>query len=119
MSGYLSYGLRPLFYAGTLLFSLPVCAQQLPEMTAPATYRVAFADKQGSPFSLSHPEAFLSARSLQRRSRQGISIEENDLPVSPAYIDSISATGATVFGISPVFPGNAVPVSMIEPMLFT
>ena len=48
-----------------------------------------FRDKAGTPFSVAKPEAFLSARSLARRSRQGIAILPRDLPVSPTYVSQL------------------------------
>jgi serine protease AprX len=49
-------------------------------------YWVEFTDKNDSPYSLTRPAEFLSARALERRARQGIAVVENDLPVSSAYI---------------------------------
>ncbi|MFT5617200.1 MAG: serine protease AprX [Arenicella sp.] len=40
------------------------------------------------------PTEFLSAKSLARRSRQGIELNERDYPVNQNYLDSITATGA-------------------------
>lgn len=57
-------------------------------------YRVFFTDKANSTFSIDQPEAFLSQRSLDRRNRQNIPINEDDLPVSPVYLDSLKALGA-------------------------
>jgi serine protease AprX len=51
-------------------------------------FRISFTDKNGAP-SLSNPLAFLSQRSLDRRTVQGIALDSTDRPVSPAYIDSI------------------------------
>ncbi len=52
---------------------------------------VYFRDKAGTPFSVAQPQAFLSARSLRRRSRQGIAVLPRDLPVTPAYVAQIRA----------------------------
>jgi len=52
---------------------------------------VYFRDKAGTPFSLSQPQAFLSARALARRTRQGIALLPRDLPVNPAYVAQIRA----------------------------
>lgn len=52
-------------------------------------YRVCFTDKKVSPWLLSRPEAFLSARALERRARQNISIDSLDLPVNPHYIETV------------------------------
>lgn len=50
-------------------------------------FRVSFTDKSGSP-PLSNPLAFLSQRSLDRRTAQGILVTDEDRPVSPLYIDT-------------------------------
>ncbi|GAB3846790.1 S8 family serine peptidase [Hymenobacter terrigena] len=52
---------------------------------------VYFRDKAGTPFSVAQPQAFLSARALARRSRQGIAVLPRDLPVNPAYVAQIRA----------------------------
>jgi len=56
-------------------------------------YIIRFKDKAGTPFSLNNPTQFLSAKSIQRRTRQNISLDETDLPVTPAYIDSVRLAG--------------------------
>lgn len=63
-------------------------------------YRVTLADKRGTPHSLEHPETFLSQRAIERRARQGISVDSTDLPVSPLYIADIEAAGARVAHVS-------------------
>jgi len=60
-------------------------------------YMVFFKDKVGTPYSISAPEQFLSAKSIERRLKQGITITEEDLPVNPDYIAQVKATGAKTF----------------------
>jgi serine protease AprX len=67
---------------------------------APSRYWVKFSDKNGSPFSVSVPEDFLSQRAIQRRAAQNISIAENDIPVNQTYIDAVAVTGAQVLNRS-------------------
>ena len=52
-------------------------------------FRISFTDKAGSTQSLSNPLGFLSQRAIDRRSAQSIIIDSTDLPVSPAYMDSV------------------------------
>ncbi|MEZ4755764.1 MAG: S8 family serine peptidase [Flavobacteriales bacterium] len=61
--------------------------------TGPDLYWVQFTDKSNTPYSISTPEAFLSERAIARRQAQGIAIDELDLPVDPAYISAVLATG--------------------------
>lgn len=64
-------------------------------------YIVVLKNKNGNPFSITAPERFLSTRSITRRTRQRISIDETDLPVVPKYIDSIRQAGnVTILNVS-------------------
>lgn len=60
-------------------------------------YMVFFTDKDGTPYSVTEPSAFLSPDAIERRIRHGVPVSEQDLPVNPTYISAISATGADVF----------------------
>jgi hypothetical protein len=46
--------------------------------------------------SLSNPSAFLSAKALQRRQKQSINVDENDLPIADEYLQEIAKIGGTV-----------------------
>jgi serine protease AprX len=61
---------------------------------------ISFKDKQGSPYCLCRPEEILSFRALERRFRDGIPLDESDLPVSPAYLESLKKAGAVVHSSS-------------------
>lgn len=56
-------------------------------------YRIWLTDKNGCNYSTERPEEFLSQESIQRRNRQNIPIEYNDLPVCEQYITEIAAHG--------------------------
>ena len=73
----------------TLLLPPGVCQQ-------PGIYTIGLTDKNGSPYSIEHPEAFLTARSLKRRARENIPVTYNDLPVSGVYLDSIRSLGMKI-----------------------
>ena len=62
-----------------------------------AKYLVLLKDKTGTPFTTDKPEAFLSKRSIERRSRQGIKVVSRDLPVNPTYVTQIRQTGVKVW----------------------
>ena len=59
-------------------------------------YIIRLKDKGTNPFTLANPSAYLTARSIQRRTRYGIAIDSTDLPITPRYIDSIRMAGAVV-----------------------
>lgn len=59
-------------------------------------YLVLLRDKANSPYSVSRPESYLSARAVARRARQNIAITERDLPVNPAYVSQIRSAGVEV-----------------------
>jgi len=69
-------------------FVLSIAAQ-----TGPDIYWVQFTDKDATPYSIGEPQEFLSERSITRRQVQGIAVNESDLPVDPAYISAVLATG--------------------------
>ena len=60
-------------------------------------YMVFFTDKEGTEFTESNPEAFLSQRAIQRRTNQEIPIIENDLPVNREYVDALTGLGIDVY----------------------
>ncbi len=51
---------------------------------------IQFTDKNHNSYSLENPGEFLSQRAILRRDRQNIPITAQDLPVSGAYMDSLS-----------------------------
>jgi serine protease AprX len=99
---------RLLWLTLLLVFVSRGYAQTLFEQTAPHKYRIVLTDKENNPFSLQHPEQFLSQAALTRRAVQGIPLTTADLPVTPSYLDSIRQTGVTILTVSKWF--NAVTV---------
>jgi serine protease AprX len=83
--------------------------------TYPGRYFIRFTDKNNNPYSLDRPGEFLSERAIQRRIRQDIPLSFNDLPVTPAYIDSLRALGVPVYNRSKWF--NAITTDTISPFL--
>ena len=77
-------------FLGVLFLSTSVWAQTNRHM-------VFFADKAGTPHSISSPSTFLSNRALERRIKSGVSVTSMDLPVTPAYVTQVRATGAKAF----------------------
>ena len=62
---------------------------------------VYFNDKPDAAFYMSNPLQMLSQRALDRRTSQGISLNESDVPISTNYIDQVVATnGITVMAKS-------------------
>ena len=58
-------------------------------------------NKGGNSFSLSNPSAYLSARAIQRRTSQQLSIDSTDLPVTASYLNSLrSVNGVTILNVS-------------------
>lgn len=65
-------------------------------LAAQSKYFVKFTDKNGSPYSIDNPSAFLSERAITRRAKQNINITVEDLPVNPSYIEQVLQTGVNV-----------------------
>ena len=76
-------------------------------------YWVQFTDKEGSPYSIDNPEAYLSPRALQRRANLNITIDEYDLPVNPQYLQAVADCGAEI--INPSKWLNGVSVHVTDP----
>jgi serine protease AprX len=89
------FGIGFLLYTSLALF--PTLAQQ---KLAPEIYMVTFTDKNYNTYQLSEPDKFLSSRSLNRRAKQHIAMQFEDLPVSPAYLDSLKKAKYTVLNVS-------------------
>jgi len=59
-------------------------------------YRLYLKDKGNTPYSLSKPEDFLSLKSIERRVRQNLPVDNFDLPVDKNYFEAITKTGAKI-----------------------
>lgn len=59
--------------------------------------RVMLADKVGTPYQTSRPEAFLSEEAVARRRRFQIAVTRRDLPVSPDYLGRLRRAGYRVW----------------------
>jgi serine protease AprX len=80
-----------------LFLLLGSCFLSVASKAQNAKYLVLLKDKTGTPFTTDKPEAFLSKRSIERRSRQGIKVVSRDLPVNPTYVTQIRQTGVKVW----------------------
>ena len=82
-----------LLLAIALLVALPTEASGSPKIKYPGgrfyIYRYTLSDKLGTPYSIDHPLRWLSAKSVERRKRQGLAIDSTDLPVSTKYLRAI------------------------------
>ena len=88
--------MRRLFVLITLLLIVGVAYSQI----APDRYWVQFTDKNNTPYSIDRPEEFLSERSIQRRIKYCVALDEKDIPVNPSYIEAVENAGATILNPS-------------------
>ena len=58
---------------------------------APLKYWVQFTDKENSPYTTSNPSEYLSESAISLRMKNGIAIDQTDLPVNPFYIEPLSS----------------------------
>lgn len=75
-------------------------------------YRLTLTDKKNNPYSINRPEQFLSVKSLERRKRMGLRVDNYDLPITPSYLTKITEAGAKVFNCSKW--NNTVQVSLSD-----
>ena len=92
----------------SLSLILMICAVFAQAQIASNIYWVQFTDKANSPYSIDNPEQFLSARSLERRARLGIAVDEYDIPVNPQYLQAVAECGAQLLNPSKWLNGVSV-----------
>ena len=63
---------------------------------APDYYAIKFTDKNDNSYSLDNPEEFLTQRSMDRRTRQGIDYHITDLPITSSYVEQVANIGVSV-----------------------
>lgn len=63
-------------------------------------YRYYLTDKQPTTYTLEKPQRFLSRKSLERRQRQGLSVDSTDLPVPRQYVRHFYTDDTQVLGTS-------------------
>lgn len=82
-----------------LLLGFNTTAQDDPEVSQVNRYFVYFSDKSGDnyPFSIANPADFLTQRAIDRRLKQGISVNESDMPVDPGYVNGLRDSGLEVY----------------------
>jgi hypothetical protein len=71
-------------------------------------------DKHNNSYDLSNPQGFLTQQAIDRRIRYNIPCNEQDLPVSPAYVTQIVRHGAKV--LYPLKWFNAVMITTDNPV---
>lgn len=59
-------------------------------------FRIQLKDKGKTNYKTENPEQFLSKRSIDRRMKQGLSINRSDLPISSTYINIIEKLECTI-----------------------
>ncbi len=59
-------------------------------------YWVEFTDKKDSPYCTCRPTEILSPRALARRTKAGIAVVDNDLPVNPDYVNGLKINGVQI-----------------------
>jgi len=82
------------------MMSMQAGAKKKVANTTQYIFRYTLTDKKGTPYSIDKPEAFLSERSIIRRYRQRLKVDETDLPVSQSYIRQFQTPATQVVGTS-------------------
>lgn len=81
------------------LFMLALLSPLFSQPLGPA-YVIYFTDKDDSPYCIDNPSEFLTEAALDRRARQGIAIQIDDIPVNTSYLEAVSNAGAQVAAVS-------------------
>lgn len=96
---------KPLIIFVILLLGAQAFAQTAPQYR----YLIRFKDKNNNSFNLNNPNAFLSSKALERRTKQGIALNEQDVPVSPNYLQGLRQAGAKV-----LFPLKWINAALVQ-----
>ncbi|MCB0805405.1 MAG: S8 family serine peptidase [Bacteroidales bacterium] len=96
----------------TLIFAIFISGILFAQVS-PNKYWVKFTDKDNSPYSINNPEEFLSEKAIQRRAKFEIPLTTSDLPVNPAYIQSVTDLGVTLLNTSKWF--NSITIYTTDP----
>ncbi len=101
-----------------ILFTIALASVLGPQLSvaqlAPNTHWIQFTDKHNSPYQIVAPEAFLSQRAIDRRTRYQIAIDSTDLPVNSWYLDSLRQKGAMVYQVSKWLNGAAIYITQAD-----
>ncbi len=73
-------------------------------------YYIGFTNKDDTPYSIENPDDYLTSRAIERRKKQSIPINTDDLPVNPTYIESIKSCRAKVLYTLNWFNGTIVEI---------
>lgn len=103
--------------AHILLTLFVLLAELICGQSSNTRYWVAFKDKNGSPYSVSNPQQFLSQRAINRRALHSYAVNTEDLPVNPSYVALVKGTGAVIRSRSRWY--NGVVVSITNPAQLT
>ena len=82
---------RTVLLLGFIITILPIFAQDYNYK-----FRLTLKDKGKTSYKTDKPEQFLSPKAIERRQKQGIKIDESDLPISQDYITAIEKIGGKV-----------------------
>lgn len=92
----------------TALLMFGIVANSFAQVVAADKFYVQFTNKSGSIYSIDHPEDFLTQRAIDRRSRFGIMITENDIPVNANYVQGVAAVGVEILNSTKWFNGVTI-----------
>lgn len=80
-------------------------------------YFIAFKDKNGSTYSTTNPQQYLTQRAIDRRTKYAIALTMQDLPVNDSYVQQVKSVGVAITGQSKWL--NGVIVSTNDPSKIT
>lgn len=95
---------------GLLLVFLLFCGSSV-LATSGYYFYVQFANKKNSPYSLTKPSDYLSARAIERRVQHAIGVDSSDLPINPSYLSQVENLGIHVHNRSKWMNGATVLLS--------
>lgn len=84
----------------------------LSSFKAQTKHWVKFANKNGTPYTIGNPSAFLTPAAIQRRTTYNVPIHFTDLPVTPSYVSQVDAVAnVSILYVSKWLNGAVVSIS--------
>ena len=94
------------------LFLIVCLFEMISSFQAQTKHWVKFANKNGTPYTIGNPSAFLSPAAIARRNTYAVPIHFTDLPVTPSYVTQLDAvTNVSILYVSKWLNGAVISIS--------
>ncbi len=94
------------------LFLIVCLFEMISSFQAQTKHWVKFANKNGTPYTIGNPSAFLTPAAIARRNTYAVPIHFTDLPVTPSYVTQVDAVAnVSILYVSKWLNGAVISIS--------